>query len=87
MICADALVPERFAGQARLQLAEVRQRRVSHARRDRRGRSARTLGQYLLSQAEIGDWLVRCDTGAEFLARFGPASLASLTPGGPDSPA
>ena len=22
--------------------------------------------------AEIGDWLVRCDTGAEFLARLGP---------------
>ena len=24
--------------------------------------------------AEIGDWLVRCDTGAEFLARLGPSS-------------
>ncbi len=24
--------------------------------------------------AEVGDWLVRCDTPAEFLARFNPAS-------------
>ena len=26
--------------------------------------------------AEVGDWLVRCDTAAEFLARFDPASPA-----------
>ena len=26
--------------------------------------------------AEVGDWLVRSDTGAEFLARFGPAAPA-----------
>ena len=24
--------------------------------------------------AEVGDWLVRCDTAAEFLARFYPAA-------------
>lgn len=24
--------------------------------------------------AEVGDWLVRCDTGAEFLARVDPSS-------------
>jgi hypothetical protein len=26
--------------------------------------------------AEVGDWLVRCDTAAEFFARFDPASRA-----------